>query len=371
MRPSDKPLRLPLQDVYKIGGIGTVPVGRVETGMIKPGMVVTFGPSGLMHHESLLEALPGDNVGYNVKNVVVKDLKRGYVASNSKDDPSKGALLHKRCGKELEKELKFLKNGDAGGVSWDEEEDEHSNPEHVHLDSVEDLGLIVSGCGFVGVMLGNRMIENNNDLCKHVELTLHELQVVDDFYPLKLGSTDMIMGIKWLQTLGDMIVNWKELSMTFVKDGMSVTIKEEMGLSRTLVSLKSMLRSLQKEKKGFLVDLKQLDDTHAQATAIETSFGIGGLLADMSPGNVTRSKVAAEGERTSRERAENEPQGTDKTKITRKPLKTVKHQAREWKSLQELEAKVKKSKLSVNYGSTISPLSFRRLHKWSLKCNGP
>uniref|UniRef100_I1P848 Elongation factor 1-alpha n=1 Tax=Oryza glaberrima TaxID=4538 RepID=I1P848_ORYGL len=98
-RPSDKPLRLPLQDVYKIGGIGTVPVGRVETGVLKPGMVVTFGPSGLttevksveMHHEALQEALPGDNVGFNVKNVAVKDLKRGYVASNSKDDPAKEA----------------------------------------------------------------------------------------------------------------------------------------------------------------------------------------------------------------------------------------------------------------------------------------
>ncbi|KAG6619686.1 hypothetical protein I3842_Q088400 [Carya illinoinensis] len=98
-RPSDKPLRLPLQDVYKIGGIGTVPVGRVETGIIKPGMVVTFGPTGLttevksveMHHEALQEALPGDNVGFNVKNVAVKDLKRGFVASNSKDDPAKEA----------------------------------------------------------------------------------------------------------------------------------------------------------------------------------------------------------------------------------------------------------------------------------------
>jgi len=45
-RPSDKPLRIPLQDVYKIGGIGTVPVGRVETGVLKPGMNVTFAPSG-------------------------------------------------------------------------------------------------------------------------------------------------------------------------------------------------------------------------------------------------------------------------------------------------------------------------------------
>ena len=98
-RPSDKPLRLPLQDVYKIGGIGTVPVGRVETGVIKPGMVVVFAPSGLttevksveMHHESLPEAGPGDNVGFNVKNVSVKELKRGFVASDSKNDPAKEA----------------------------------------------------------------------------------------------------------------------------------------------------------------------------------------------------------------------------------------------------------------------------------------
>jgi len=95
-RPTDKPLRLPLQDVYKIGGIGTVPVGRVETGIIKPGMVVTFAPANLstevksveMHHEALDEAGPGDNVGFNVKNVAVKDLRRGYVASDSKNDPA-------------------------------------------------------------------------------------------------------------------------------------------------------------------------------------------------------------------------------------------------------------------------------------------
>merc|ERR1711992_340365 len=98
-RPNDKPLRLPLQDVYKIGGIGTVPVGRVETGKIKPGMVVTFAPSnvttevksGEMHHESLPEAGPGDNVGFNVKNVSVKDIRRGNVASDSKNDPAKEA----------------------------------------------------------------------------------------------------------------------------------------------------------------------------------------------------------------------------------------------------------------------------------------
>jgi len=98
-RPTDKPLRLPLQDVYKIGGIGTVPVGRVETGIIKPGMVACFAPSGLnaeiksveMHHESLPQATPGDNVGFNVKNVAVKDLRRGFVTSDSKSNPATAA----------------------------------------------------------------------------------------------------------------------------------------------------------------------------------------------------------------------------------------------------------------------------------------
>merc|ERR1712121_439842 len=102
-RPTDKALRLPLQDVYKIGGIGTVPVGRVETGVIKPGMVVTFAPCNVttevksveMHHESLPEASPGDNVGFNVKNVSVKDVRRGNVASDSKSDPAKATDFYK------------------------------------------------------------------------------------------------------------------------------------------------------------------------------------------------------------------------------------------------------------------------------------
>jgi len=163
-RPTDRPLRLPLQDVYKIGGIGTVPVGRVETGVIKPGMIVNFAPANVttevksveMHHESLTEALPGDNVGFNVKNVSVKEIRRGNVASDSKNDPAKEAktfnaqvivLNHpgtikngyapvmdchtahiackfeeilKRCdrrsGKELEAFPKTIKNGDAAIV---------------------------------------------------------------------------------------------------------------------------------------------------------------------------------------------------------------------------------------------------------------
>ena len=74
-------------------------MGRVETGIIKPGLIATFAPTGLttevksveMHHQALEEALPGDNVGFNVKNVSVKEIKRGNVAGNSKQDPPKAA----------------------------------------------------------------------------------------------------------------------------------------------------------------------------------------------------------------------------------------------------------------------------------------
>uniref|UniRef100_A0A7S3PMS6 Elongation factor 1-alpha n=1 Tax=Aplanochytrium stocchinoi TaxID=215587 RepID=A0A7S3PMS6_9STRA len=163
-RPVDRPLRLPLQDVYKIGGIGTVPVGRVETGVLKPGMVVTFAPpmvttevkSVEMHHESMPEACPGDNVGFNIKNVSVKDIRRGNVCGDSKNDPPKGVSsfnaqvivlnhpgeirngyapvldchtahiackfehistkMDRRSGKILEENPKFVKTGDAAMV---------------------------------------------------------------------------------------------------------------------------------------------------------------------------------------------------------------------------------------------------------------
>ena len=70
-------------------------MGRVETGVMKPGMIVTFAPCNLttevksveMHHQALTEAAPGDNVGFNIKNVSVKDIRRGFVCGDSKNDP--------------------------------------------------------------------------------------------------------------------------------------------------------------------------------------------------------------------------------------------------------------------------------------------
>lgn len=88
-KPTDKPLRLPIQDVYSITGIGTVPVGKVETGILKPGMNIHFNPSNKtaevksieMHHEMLPQAVPGDNVGFNCRGLGKNDIRRGDVGA--------------------------------------------------------------------------------------------------------------------------------------------------------------------------------------------------------------------------------------------------------------------------------------------------
>jgi elongation factor 1-alpha len=163
-RPSDRPLRIPIQDVYKIGGIGTVPVGRVETGVLTKGQSVTVAPVQVntevksieMHHTEMEKATPGDNIGFNVKGLSVKELKRGFVVGDAKNDPPFGCenftaqviimnhpgeirngyspvldchtshiackfaellgKVDKRTGKETEPNPKFIKKGDSAIV---------------------------------------------------------------------------------------------------------------------------------------------------------------------------------------------------------------------------------------------------------------
>lgn len=95
-KPTGLPLRLPIQDVYSITGIGAVPVGRIETGVLKVGDKLSFQPSDKngevksieMHHEMMDSAEPGDNVGFNVRGVGKKDIRRGDVAGPESAPPT-------------------------------------------------------------------------------------------------------------------------------------------------------------------------------------------------------------------------------------------------------------------------------------------
>jgi len=95
-KPTDRPLRLPIQDVYKISGIGTVPVGKIETGILNAGKTVVFNPSQKsaevksieMHHTTVDKAEPGDNVGFNIRGLSAEDIRRGDVAGYTDTPPN-------------------------------------------------------------------------------------------------------------------------------------------------------------------------------------------------------------------------------------------------------------------------------------------
>ncbi|MEM0362705.1 MAG: translation elongation factor EF-1 subunit alpha [Sulfolobaceae archaeon] len=164
-KPIDKPLRIPIQDVYSISGVGTVPVGRVESGVLKVGDKIVFMPAGKVgevrsietHHTKLEKAEPGDNIGFNVRGVEKKDIKRGDVAGHPNNPPTVAdeftariiviwhptalangytpvihvhtasvacriselvSKLDPRTGQEVEKNPQFLKQGDVAIVKF-------------------------------------------------------------------------------------------------------------------------------------------------------------------------------------------------------------------------------------------------------------
>jgi len=116
--PTDKALRLPVQDVYSIKGVGLVPVGRVETGIMKPGDKVVIEPSGAsgevktieMHHEQLSQAVPGDNVGFNIRGLGKGDVARGDVIGPAGNPPT--------VAKEFEAQIVVLSHPTAIPVGY-------------------------------------------------------------------------------------------------------------------------------------------------------------------------------------------------------------------------------------------------------------
>jgi len=95
-KPVDKPLRLSIQDVYTITGVGTVPVGKVESGVLKPGQNIIIMPNGVQgeirtietHHTQIPEAGPGDNIGFSVKGISRSDVRRGDVIGTVDNPPT-------------------------------------------------------------------------------------------------------------------------------------------------------------------------------------------------------------------------------------------------------------------------------------------
>ncbi|GKA78600.1 putative mitochondrial protein [Tanacetum coccineum] len=213
---------------------------------------------------SLFKTLAGQLVGIPEKvmeGTFIKGLRpelRGYNAGRNYsgsgstrwpvNNPERKPMSATTC---CLKPFKRLTDAEMVLLVGDEEEDEDSDPEHVHLDSVE-----VSLNSVMGFTTPRTM---------KIQGKLGDRDVV---VLIDCGATHNFLSVELVNDLG-LVVSGRR----------SVTIKGKTSLSRTLVSLKSMVRLLQKENKGFLVEMKQLDDTQAEATTTKTSFDIGGLLA--------------------------------------------------------------------------------------------
>ncbi|XP_074337653.1 uncharacterized protein LOC141674849 [Apium graveolens] len=128
----------------------------------------------------------------------------------------------------------------------------------ISTNTVKKLGLSVVKTGKFGVSLGNGEMAGGEGECKGVMVHLPTITVVEDFLPLDLGNSDVILGVAWLEKLGTVITNWKTQTLKFMVGGEQVTVQGDPSLGRSLISLKAMLKTLKKEGKGFLVELNEL-----------------------------------------------------------------------------------------------------------------
>ncbi|GKA54712.1 putative mitochondrial protein [Tanacetum coccineum] len=144
---------------------------------------------------------------------------------------------------------------------------------------VKQLGIMVMDSSRLTVTLSNGQVAHSKGMCKGVIVSLPGMRLIEDFLPLELGSTDVILGIKWLQTLGDVNVNWKLLTMTFMGDHGKVTLVGDRGLCRSKVSFEAAARSLQMDGEGFWVGLHNLT-TNETPGGTNIPKAVTGLLND-------------------------------------------------------------------------------------------
>ncbi|KAJ9544173.1 hypothetical protein OSB04_023880 [Centaurea solstitialis] len=125
----------------------------------------------------------------------------------------------------------------------------------ISTEIVEKKGIKVEKTSEYMITLGLGEKVRGIGICRHVEVNLQGLEIIDDFLPIQLGNSDVILGMQWLETLGTTWVNWKEQIMKFTVAGRTVTLKGNPALGRSLVSLKAMSKILQQEGQMILVEL--------------------------------------------------------------------------------------------------------------------
>ncbi|XP_031276149.1 uncharacterized protein LOC116134605 [Pistacia vera] len=125
---------------------------------------------------------------------------------------------------------------------------------------VERLGIVVEKGKLFWVMVGNGVTVKGEGVCRQVSLDVQGIQIRQDFFPFELGGADIVLGVTWLSSLGDVCVNWKKLTMRFQVEGNRVSLQRDPSLVKSKVSLKSMMRSINNTGEGFLVECFSIEE---------------------------------------------------------------------------------------------------------------
>lgn len=128
----------------------------------------------------------------------------------------------------------------------------------ISAELVQKLGLPRMETSGYGVIMGTGFVVQGAGICKGVTLSLQNLEITENFLPQELGSSNAILDMKWLSSLGKMFVDWKSLTMRFQVGDTNVALHGDPSLSKTLVSLKSMMKAFRRGGEGILLELGSL-----------------------------------------------------------------------------------------------------------------
>ncbi|KAL9444267.1 hypothetical protein AB3S75_017449 [Citrus x aurantiifolia] len=142
----------------------------------------------------------------------------------------------------------------------------------ISLDLVNKMQIPIVKTGAYGVTMGTGVAVKGEGLCRGVTIQLQGIEVVEEFLPLGLGSSDAILGVQWLETLGMTHTNWKTQVMKFRLGNESVTLRGDPSLGKTLVSLKAMMRTIKHEGAGILVECNQFEGLCKEDTEVPSNL---------------------------------------------------------------------------------------------------
>ena len=128
----------------------------------------------------------------------------------------------------------------------------------ISVELVRRWGLDVHEVASYRVILGTGLTVKGERVCKGVKLKLLELMVIKDFLPLELRSSDVILGLQWLETLGITYTNWKTKVMMFTVGTTRVELQGDPSLTKSQVALKAMAKALRQGGKGVLIEFNHI-----------------------------------------------------------------------------------------------------------------